>query len=403
MDAKTDYFCGMKSFNDTKVAFQYKSDADLRKAYWLFRIIASPLAVRIGKPLTNIAFKLRLPIKGIIRQTIFHQFCGGEDIEGCDPTIKDLAKANVGTILDYSVEGKTEEEDFEKTVEEIIDTIEAGRNNPEIPFAVFKLTGICRFRLLERANNPETKLTAEEQAEANTLEERVNRICKKASEANTSVFIDAEESWIQDGIDRLTYLMMEKYNKERAVVYNTVQMYRHDRLAHLKKQINIAKEKGYKLGVKLVRGAYMEKERDRAEDKGYPSPIQANKAATDKDFNEGLRVMLDNIEHCALCAGSHNEDSNLLLTELMDEKGIKHDDGRVYFAQLLGMSDHISFNLAHRNFRVAKYVPYGPIEEVLPYLMRRADENTSVAGQTGRELSLITTEINRRKQEKKHG
>ncbi len=240
-------------------------------------------------------------------------------------------------------------------------------------------------------------LNERDRGDIEVLISRVERICQKAYDCNTPVFIDAEESWIQDGIDRIAYAMMEKFNKERAIVYNTVQIYRHDRLEHLKKETAVALEKGYKLGIKLVRGAYMEKERNRAEEKGYPSPIQPNKPATDRDFNLALEWMVENIENIEFCAGTHNEDSTLLLTQLLDKKGIKHDHQHVYFAQLLGMSDHISYNLAHQKFNVAKYVPYGPIDEVMPYLLRRADENTSVKGQTGRELGLISSERARRR------
>jgi proline dehydrogenase len=387
----------MISFNNTEVAFQDKSNRDLNRAYWLFKIIGSPTMVKLGKPLTTFAIKFRLPIKGLIRKTIFKQFCGGETIELCKTKIADLSKSNIGTILDYSVEGKTDDDDFEHTVEEIMATIKAGNGNEKIPFAVFKVSGIARFGLLERMNNTENVLTEKEKHDSVILLERFERICKKAHETGTPVFIDAEETWIQETIDRITYQMMEKYNSERAMIFNTLQIYRHDRLEHLKKQTEIAQEKNYKLGIKLVRGAYMEKERRRANEKKYPSPIQKDKASTDKDFNLALDYMIQNLGLVEFCAGSHNEESNLLLTQLMDKHKVPHDHPGIYFAQLLGMSDHISYNLSDQGFNVAKYVPYGPINEVLPYLLRRADENTSVAGQTSRELGLITLERNRRK------
>lgn len=390
----------MISFSNTEIAFKDKSNKDLNRAYWLFKIIGSPFLVKIGKPLTTLALKLGLPIKGMIKATIFKQFCGGEHIEDCKPRIESLAMSNIGTILDYSVEGKTEEADFESTVEEIMATIEAGTNNPNIPFAVFKVTGIGQFQILEKFNDPNAQLTVQEKAAVQVIEERVDRICRHAFEKGTPVFIDAEESWIQDGIDRLAYEMMERYNQETASVFNTVQIYRHDRLEHLKVQTKIAQEKGYQLGIKLVRGAYMEKERKRAEDMGYPSPIQKDKASTDLDFNKAIEWMVEHIEQISFCAGTHNEESTLLLTQLLDLNNIPHDSSKVYFAQLLGMSDHLSYNLAHHEFNVAKYVPYGPIEEVMPYLLRRADENTSVAGQTSRELTLISMERNRRKNAK---
>ena len=391
----------MISFNNTAIAFRNKSDKDLKRAYRLFKLVGSPLLVKMGKPMVNLALKLKLPIKGIIKNTIFQQFCGGESIEECQNRVKELSESGIGTILDYSIEGQTKEVDFDSTVDEIMATLEAGEGNKSIPFAVFKVTGLCRFGLLERINDASTTLTAQEEKELERLMARIEKLAEKSFTSKTPLFFDAEESWIQDGIDRIVYALMEKYNTEKAFIYNTVQIYRHDRLDHLKKETQIAQEKGYKLGIKLVRGAYMEKERKRAKDKGYSSPIQPNKEATDRDFNESLRFMVDHLDTISFCAGSHNEESNLLLTTLMEEKGIATNDSRIHFAQLLGMSDHISYNLSYASYNVAKYVPYGPISDVMPYLLRRADENTSVAGQTGRELSLIIQETKRRKAEKK--
>jgi proline dehydrogenase len=387
----------MISFNNTEIAFKSKSDKDLKRAYRLFKLVGIPILVKIGKPLTNIAIRIKLPIQGLIKNTIFKQFCGGENIPECQSKIDELANSGIGTILDYSVEGKVEESDFDSTVNEIITALDKGFNNPKIPFGVFKVTGICRFGLLETINSSWDNLNAKDLADYNHLRERMEKIALRAFERKTPIFIDAEESWIQDGIDRIVYELMEKYNRDEPFIFNTLQMYRHDRFEHLKKQTKIAQEKGYKLGIKLVRGAYMEKERNRAIEKKYQSPIQVNKTATDKDFNLALEWMLDSIEQLSFCAGTHNEDSNLLLTQLMEKHGIKADDKRIHFAQLLGMSDHISYNLANQNFNVGKYVPYGPVNEVLPYLLRRADENTSVAGQTSRELSLIIQETKRRK------
>lgn len=387
----------MISFDNTEIAFRSKNNRDLKRAYWLFKIIASPTVVKFGKWATNTSLKLHLPIEGAVKKTIFKQFCGGETIQDCNFTMEQLGKFGIGTILDYSVEGKTSAEDFEKTTLEIIATIDRAAKSDYIPFAVFKVTGISRFGLLEKMNNPNSTLSDAEKVEMIALTDRVNRICQAGFQANIPVFIDAEETWIQDAIDRLAVSMMARYNKEKAIVFNTVQMYRHDRLRYLQTAIQESKQGGYHYGVKLVRGAYMEKERARAQEKGYPSPIQPDKASCDKDYDLALRLVIDNIEQMALCAGTHNEQSSLFLTELLKEKGIDPQDKRVYFAQLLGMSDHISYNLSDANFRVAKYVPYGPIREVMPYLLRRADENTSVAGQTGRELSLITKEMNRRK------
>ncbi len=386
----------MITFDNTQIAFESKSNKDLKRAYRLFKLIGNRNLVKIGKPLTNFALKTGLPIKGIIRKTIFAQFCGGETINECDPTINNLGKFGIGTILDYSIEGKTSDEDFEHTTNEIIATILKGKNNKFIPFAVFKITGISRFELLEKVNDSLESLTVSEKKEYHQLIERVDRICKTGFEKNVPVFIDAEETWIQDAIDRIAYEMMLKYNKKDAIVYNTVQMYRHDRLAYLKHEIERASADGVQYGVKLVRGAYMEKERARAKEKGYPSPIQPDKATCDKDYDLALEFLVSKIDHMALCAGSHNEQSSLYLTELLTKNNISPSDKRVYFAQLLGMSDHISYNLSKHGFNVAKYVPYGPIKEVMPYLLRRADENTSVAGQTSRELSLIIKERKRR-------
>lgn len=390
----------MISFENTKIAFASKSDADLKRAHSLFRMVSKPFMVKFGKWATNFAFALRLPINGIVKKTIFRQFCGGETIDDCDSTVAQLGTFGIGTILDYSVEGKTTQADFEATANEIISTIQKGKDNPNIPFSVFKVTGIARFGILEKCNTLEAELTSEEKQEFHSVLNRVERICRAAFEFDVPVFIDAEETWIQDTIDRLTTAMMAKYNKEKVIVYNTVQMYRHDRLEHIKHALIEAKQNGYHYGVKLVRGAYMEKERNRAVEKGYPSPIQKDKQSSDNDYNEALKVLLDNIDYCAIVAGSHNEQSALLLVELMNQKKINKSDKRIYFAQLLGMSDHISYNLAYEGYNVAKYVPYGPIREVMPYLIRRAEENTSVAGQTGRELSLIMKERQRRKAEK---
>jgi proline dehydrogenase len=387
----------MISFDNTEVAFRGKSKGDLKRAYWLFKVVSSPAMVRFGKWATNIALRLRLPIKAIIKKTIFRQFCGGESIQESLKASKTLASRNVKTILDYSIEGKTKEEDFDKTVQEIVGTIKEGEKNENIPFAVFKVTGICLHEILEKSNDGLENLSTEEKKDYDKMVERVSCICKEAYERNVPIFIDAEESWIQNTIDRLAYEMSAKFNQEKAIVYNTVQLYRHDRLAFLKSEIARAEKENFKLGVKLVRGAYMEKERARAEEKGYPSPIQPNKDAADTDFNAALKVVVERIDRVSFCAGTHNEESSMLLVKLLEEHGIDSSDPRAYFAQLLGMSDHISFNLADSDLMVAKYVPYGPIKEVLPYLIRRADENTSVAGQTGRELSLIMKERKRRK------
>ena len=387
----------MLSFENTEIAFKSKSTPDLKKAYWLFKIVSSPIIVKIGKVATNFALSLRLPIRKIVKATIFKQFCGGESIEDCRNKMEELATFKVGTILDYSIEGKTTDEDFEQTVEIIIQTIQEGRNNKNIPFAVFKVTGIGSINLLEKASDQNYILNESQILELEGIKNRIERICAVAHTAKIPVFIDAEESWIQAIIDSWALEMMLKYNLEKAIVYNTLQMYRHDRLAFLTSCYENAKKHGIKYGIKLVRGAYMEKERARAQKLGYPSPIYPDKNASDDAYNTALKFILEHEMLFALCAGTHNEESSLLLTQELERKQISRDNDKFYFAQLLGMSDHISFNLSNAGFKVAKYVPFGPVKEVIPYLLRRADENTSVAGQTGRELSLIMKELDRRK------
>ena len=387
----------MLSFENTEIAFKSKSTPDLKRAYWLFKIVSSPIIVKIGKVATNFALSLRLPIRKIVKATIFKQFCGGESIEDCRNKMEELATFKVGTILDYSIEGKTTDEDFEKTVEIIIQTIQEGRSNSNIPFAVFKVTGIGSINLLEMASDQNCNLNESQILELEGIKNRIERICAAAHSAMIPVFIDAEESWIQAIIDTWALEMMLKYNLEKAIVYNTLQMYRHDRLEFLTSCSENAKKHGIKYGIKLVRGAYMEKERARAQKLGYPSPIYPDKNASDDAYNTALKFILEHEMLFALCAGTHNEESSLLLTQELERKQISRDNDKFYFAQLLGMSDHISFNLSNAGFKVAKYVPFGPVKEVMPYLLRRADENTSVAGQTGRELSLIIKELDRRK------
>jgi proline dehydrogenase len=390
----------MLSFDNTEIAFLSKSDKDLNRSYWLFKLVGSPRLVKAGKFFMELALKIGFPIKGIIKATIFRQFVGGENIEECGKIIADLGKFRIGTILDYSVEGKSTEADFNSGCGEIIQTILRGKADSNIPFSVFKVTGLAPFSLLEKVSAGSPLSAAEEVAWKKALE-RVEQICRAAHEHKVPVFIDAEESWIQDAIDQMADAMMEKFNKEEPIVYNTYQLYRHDRLAFLKTSLERAKAGGYFLGAKLVRGAYMEKERARAEKLGYPSPIHADKASTDTDFDLALAFCMEHLDRIGFCAGTHNERSSMTLAKMLDEKGVSHADKRVYFSQLLGMSDHISFNLADAGYNVAKYVPYGPVKEVLPYLIRIAMENTSVKGQTGRELGLIIREKQRRKEAKK--
>jgi proline dehydrogenase len=384
------------SFEDTEIAFRHSSNADLKRAYWLFKLINVNFLVKIGPPMTNFAIKIGLPIKGLIKATIFKHFCGGETIRECETTIKSLETGGVGTILDYSIEGEDDEQVFDDTSEEIIRTIKRAAKDKAIPITVFKITGVGRFGLLEKLDAGE-ELTDAEQIEWQKVQARVLAICEKAHSVNIPVMIDAEETWIQDTIDLLALNMMRKFNTDRPIVYNTYQLYRHDKLASLRNDNEVAKKERFILGAKLVRGAYMEKERKRAYEKGYPSPIQATKEATDNDYNLALAYCIDNVETLAIVAGTHNENSCRLLTELLDKNKIDHKHPHVYFSQLLGMSDNLSFNLAHADYNVAKYVPYGPIKAVLPYLFRRAQENTAIAGQMSRELGLIVKEVKRRK------
>jgi len=389
------------NFNDTNIAFKIKSNYDLKRAYWLFRIIGSPLIVKLGKFFMIIALKLRLPVNFIVKRTIFKQFCGGETIQECTSTIETLGKYKVGTILDYSVEGKFEEDDFDQTTRIIIETIEKAAQEKNIPFAVFKITGISKFSLLEKASTDVNQLSNVEAIELEKVKNRIDNICSAAKKQNVPVFIDAEETWVQDIIDQWAFDMMILYNKEKCIVYNTIQMYRHDRLAFLEDCLNKAKKHNISYGIKLVRGAYMEKERNRAKEMGYLSPIQIDKESTDRDYDLALDYILKNINYLSLVAGTHNENSSKKLALSLEKHNITKDDSRIFFAQLLGMSDHISFNLADHSYNVAKYVPFGPIKEVMPYLLRRADENTSVAGQTGRELGLIKSELQSRKSNSK--
>ena len=386
----------MINFDDTKAVFAHKTNWDLRKSYYLFSILQHSLLVKIGSFLLKIFFFLRIPIKKLIKMTIFNQFCGGENIQDCSKRIIELYEFGIGTILDYSVEGKENESDFEKTKEEIIQTILFSAKNSKIPFTVFKITGLGKSSLIKKASLDFQSLEDNELVELNLVAMRVDEVCRVASENRVSVFVDAEDSWCQDYIDKVVESMIFKYNNEFSIVFNTIQLYRHDRLQYMKDLISRCNSNGKKLGLKLVRGAYMEKEREHASKKNYQDPIQKDKQATDNDFTKAVEFCIENIETVSFCVGTHNEKSILHLTDLMKKKAFKKNDSRIWFAQLLGMSDHISFNLSKEGYNVAKYVPYGPIKEVLPYLIRRAEENTSVSGQTGRELSLIKIELERR-------
>jgi proline dehydrogenase len=397
------------SFENTENAFAYKSDKELRKARFLFSSMSYKTLVKVGTRLTPFIMKLRLPVKGLIKKTIFAQFVGGESLEETAVVVDKLEKFDVNVILDYGVEGKEGEENFEHSCEEFIRVVKYASGQPNIPFISIKVTGFARFALLEKldaAANGRSGYTGhvhteilneEEKAEWNRVVQRMERIINAASAGNVGVLVDAEETWIQDPVDAVTMQMMEKYNKERAVVYNTIQLYRADRLQFLKNSFEESNRKKFLLAVKLVRGAYMEKERKRADELHYSSPIQPDKTATDHDYNTALKFSINNIGKMAVIVATHNEYSNIYATRLMNDKNIPHHHGHIHFSQLYGMSDNITFNLAREGYYVSKYLPFGPIKDVIPYLMRRAHENSSVAGQTGRELSLIKKEIDRRK------
>lgn len=387
------------SFEDTEVAFRYKSGRELRKANFIFTVINHPWVSAFATSLVKTALFLRLPVKGLIRRTVFEHFCGGESIEAAEGTIRQLSAYHVNTILDYSAEGEKTEEGFERTLKEILHTFEKARGRKDIPFCVFKTTGIAPAELLEKIQRKET-LTEEEHQAFDRVKARINRICNKAYEYDVPVLIDAEETWIQKVIDSLAYDMMMLYNKESVIVFNTYQMYTTDAYSQLREAFHNAVMHQYYLGAKLVRGAYMEKERERAAEEGYVSPIHPDKESTDDAFNKALAFCVSNKQRVSVMCGSHNEYSNYYLALLMEKHSLQPDDKRVWFAQLYGMSDSISFNLAKAGYNVAKYVPYGPVKSVMPYLLRRADENTSVAGQSSRELLMIRKELRRRAREK---
>lgn len=380
-------------FSNTEIAFQYKSNEDLKQAYQLFKILSYPALVNLGSLFTPLFVKCGG--KFLIKKTIYKQFVGGETREECLKTMQTLEKYNVGSILDYSVEGGQDEASFEICKNEILKNIEFSKDHLTIPFCVFKPTGMIRLALLEKLSNNK-ELTFEEKAEWERGKKRVFEVCQKAFEHHQPILIDAEESWIQQAIDDLADECMRLFNKKECIVFNTYQLYRTDRLQFLKDSYLKAQKEGYYLGAKLVRGAYMEKERERAKKMNYPSLIHPDKTSTDSSYNEALKFCVESIEGISICAGTHNEESTQYLVHLMEQYHINKSDKRIYFSQLLGMSDHISFNLSKAGYNVVKYVPYGPVKTVLPYLIRRAQENTSVKGQTGRELSLLLQELKRR-------
>lgn len=385
-----------KIFNNTQVAFSLKSDTELERAYFLFKLIASEPLVKIGTAVTNFALKAHLPVESLIRATVFDHFCGGTTEDDCLTVVDKMFTKGVSSVLDYSVEGKEEEAQFDAALQMTLKTIDFAKEKLAIPFAVFKPTGFGRFYLYEKIGEKKP-LTNEEQAEWNRVVERFDTVCKAAHDKDVALLIDGEESWMQDAADDLVEQMMEKYNKQKAIVFNTLQMYRWDRLDYLRGLHQRAIEKGFYIGMKIVRGAYMEKENARAEEKGYPTPICPSKQATDENYDAAVDYMMKHIDKMAVFAGTHNEDSSYKLMGLIEKNNISKNDDRVWFGQLYGMSDNISYNLAENGYNVAKYLPFGPVRDVMPYLIRRAEENTSVAGQTSRELNLIKSERERRK------
>ena len=383
-------------FDNTQTAFKLKSDSELERAYFLFKMISKEPLVKIGTVATKVALNLNLPVEGLIRSTVFDHFCGGVNEKDCMGVVDNLYSAKVSSVLDYSVEGKQEKAQFDATMQKVLELTEFAKNKDAMPFSVFKPTGFGRFEIWRKLSENEP-LTTQEKGEWEAIQDRYETVCKTAHSCDISLLIDGEESWMQDAADDLCQAMMAKYNTEKAIVFNTLQCYRWDRLDYLKQQHEKAVAGNYKLGFKVVRGAYMEKENTRAQEKGYPTPICESKQATDTHFNAVMEYILDNLKDISLFIGTHNEESSYMALEILKSKALQKNDTRVWFGQLYGMSDHISYNLAAQGYNVAKYIPFGPVKDVMPYLIRRAEENTSVAGQTSRELTLLKKEKTRRK------
>ncbi len=387
----------LPDFSNTEIAFSNKTNAELKKAEQLFKLMNNPTLVKIGSALGMFAVKYRLPFSEyFVKKTIFEQFCGGENLLDCQKAINKLYKFETLSVLDYGAEAKNSADEFDSVMQENIKAIEMAASNNSVPVISTKITGMVDNEVLE-AMQRKDQLTPGQKSQYDALIKRISGICQKAFEHGIGVFIDAEESWIQDPIDAIALEMMEQFNKEKVIVYNTYQLYRHDKLADLKKDHAYAREKNFLMGAKLVRGAYMEKERKRAEEKGYTSPIQTSKENTDKDFDAAVKYCFENFITISVCCASHNLESNMLLATLIEEHKLDKSHPHLNFCQLLGMSDYITFNLAKSGYNAAKYVVYGPVKEVIPYLVRRAQENTSITGEMGRELSLIHTETLRRK------
>jgi len=400
------------SFDNTANAFAYKNDQQLKKAQFLFSSMGYNWLVQLGTRLTPWAIKAGLPVKGLIRDTLFEQFVGGETLQETAKVADKLEEFHVQVILDYGVEGGDYGEDEkDHACEEFIKVIEYAATQANIPFMSVKVTGLARFALLEkmdglmrqaegtlikRYEKTVEQLSTTEKTEWQLVCNRMEKVCSTAAAKKVAVLIDAEETWIQDPVDALTMLMMYQQNKTTAIVYNTAQLYRHDRYQFIHDCFEAAEQRNFILGIKIVRGAYMEKERKRAQELGYPSPIQPDKESCDRDYNNAVEFCLHHVDRIATIIATHNENSNQLGAQLLHSKGLPHHHSHVHFSQLYGMSDHITFNLAKEGYSVSKYLPFGPIEDVVPYLMRRAQENSSMSGQTGRELALIKKEMKRR-------
>ena len=384
------------SFEDTSIAFQHKSDRELLLSYLIFGLTKSPFLVKFLSQAAKFTLSIGLPVKPLIKATVFKQFCGGEKKEEYSKVIAKLGKTAIGTILDYSVEGTKDEAGFEDTNKELLNIIEQSKSNPNIPCTCMKMTAIGSFELLKKITSNDV-LSKDEQREWNKMKNRLDLICKASYQADKPIYIDAEESWIQAAIDRLAEEMMSKYNKKKAIVFTTLQLYRWDRIDYFKQLIEQARSGSYKIGIKIVRGAYLEKERERARRLGYKSPINPSKSETDREYNEALEIFIENIDAVEICVGTHNEYSCKLIAEYMAENKLVNNHPHIYFSQLYGMSDNISFNLANAGYNVSKYLPFGPVESTLPYLARRAEENTAIAGQMSKELEIIVKERRRRK------
>ncbi|MEJ2162673.1 MAG: proline dehydrogenase family protein [Robiginitalea sp.] len=383
-------------FENTQTAFALKSDAELERAYFLFKLISIEPLVKMGASMTNFAIKAKLPVDGLIRTTVFDHFCGGVNEMDCMPVVDKMWEKGVSTILDYSVEGKDTEDPLDDALAKTLEILDFVKQKEAIPFAVFKPTGYGRLGLYEKKGSGQP-LSSAEQSEWERVVHRFDQTCKKAYDLDVPLLIDSEESWMQDAADDLVGEMMQTYNKKAPIVYNTLQMYRWDRMDYLQNLIERARANGFKLGIKFVRGAYLEKENERAQQKGYRTPICASKQETDDNFDAAISYSLDNLDKMALYAGTHNEISSYRLMEELEKRQISRNDPRIWFGQLYGMSDHISFNMGAKGYNVSKYLPFGPVRDVMPYLIRRAEENTSVAGQTNRELALLKKERSRRK------